>query len=99
MTSPDWAEEKARELTQFIEGYAWDDDYKFAQKTVPMLASALRAARDQGFEAAREMAVEWARTEVAVWKHVPLTPQDVASLAVAERMVRVLRALKSEEGR
>lgn len=40
-------EEIAREIAFKIEAFAWDDDNKFSQKAVPLIATAIKAERSK----------------------------------------------------
>jgi phage FluMu protein Com len=53
-------EQRARELTNRIEAYAWADDFRFAQQTVPLLAKALQRARIEALvDAERAVGAAW----------------------------------------
>lgn len=49
-------ETTAREIANRIEGYAWDDDMKFVQKTIPLIEQALREAHAAGLDEGAEIA-------------------------------------------
>lgn len=42
--------EIAEKLANQIESYAWDDDFKFSQKTVPLITAALEEREREGYE-------------------------------------------------